>query len=65
MGWIGEAHCIQSIQTGARFTKYLTTILQSSYYNAKVTIDLGRTSYLQNIIRRTQGFFGTIHLQNS
>ena len=26
--------------SGARFTKYLTTILRSSYDNAKVTIDL-------------------------
>ena len=40
----------------ARFTKYLTTILRLSYNNAKVTIDLQRTSNLQNILRRTQGF---------
>jgi len=39
---------------GTRFTKYLTTIL--SYDNAKVTIDLRRTSNLQNILRRAQGF---------
>jgi len=39
-----------------RFTKYLTTILRLSYDNAKVTIDLRRTSDLQNILRRTQGF---------
>ena len=41
---------------GARFTKYLTTILRLSYDNAIVTIDLRRTSNLQNILRRTQGF---------
>jgi len=40
----------------ARFTKYLTTILRLSYDNAKVTIDLRRTSNLQNILRRAQGF---------
>ena len=33
--------------SGARFTKYLTTILRLSYDNAKVTIDLRRTSNLQ------------------
>ena len=38
---------------GARFTKYLTTILRLSYDNAKVTIDLRRTSNLPNILRRT------------
>ena len=42
--------------TRNRFTKYLTTILRLSYDNAKVTIDLRRTSNLQNILRRTQGF---------
>ena len=41
---------------GARFTKYLTTVLRLSYDNAKVTIDLRRTSNLQNILRRAQGF---------
>jgi len=41
---------------GARFTKYLTTFLRLSYDNAKVTIYLRRTSNLQNIIRRAQGF---------
>jgi len=41
---------------GARFTKYLATILRLSYDNAKVTIDLRRTSNLQNIQRRAQGF---------
>jgi len=41
---------------GARFTKYLTTILRLSYDNAKVTINLRRTSNLQNILRRAQGF---------
>ena len=42
---------------GARFTKHLTTVLRLSYDNAKVTIDLRRTSSLQNILRRTQGCF--------
>jgi len=41
---------------GPRFTKYLTTILQLSYDNDNVTIDLRRTSKVQNILRRTQGF---------
>jgi len=41
---------------GARSTKYLTAILRLSYNNSKVTIDLWRTSNLQNILRRTQGF---------
>ena len=31
-------------------------ILRQSYDNAKVTIDLRRTSNLQNILRRAQGF---------
>jgi len=35
----------------ARFTKYLTTILRLSYDNAKVTINLRRTSNLQNILQ--------------
>jgi len=34
----------------------LQNILRQSYDNAKVTIDLRRTSNLQNILRRTQGF---------
>ena len=49
-----RSHTIQG--PGARFTKYLTTILRLSYDNAKVTIDLRRTSNLQNILRRAQGF---------
>ena len=36
--------------SGARFTKYLTAVLRLSYDNAKVTIDLRRTSNLQNIL---------------
>ena len=40
----------------ARFAKYLMIILPLSYDNAKVTIDLRRTTNLQNISRRTQGF---------
>ena len=38
-------------KAGTRFTKYLTTILRLSYDNAKVTIDLRRTSNLQNVLR--------------
>jgi len=41
---------------GARFTKYLTTILRLSYDNAKVAIDLRLTSNLQNVLQRTQSF---------
>jgi len=44
------------IRPGARFTKYLTTILRLSYDNAKVTMDLLRMSNLQNNLRRAQGF---------
>ena len=40
----------------AGFTKYLTIILRLSYDNGKVSIDLRRTSNIQNIPRRTQGF---------
>ena len=36
------------------FSKYLTTILRLPYDNAKLTIDLRRTSNLPNILRRTQ-----------
>ena len=43
----GEKTCLP----GARFTKYLTTVLRLSYDNAKVTINLRRTSNLQNILQ--------------
>ena len=46
----------QDCRRGARFTKYITTILRLSYDNAKVTIDLRRTSNLQNIIQKAQRF---------
>ena len=46
---------------GARLTKYLTTDLRLSYDDAKVTVDLRRTSKLPNILRRPQGM---IYLQN-
>ena len=46
---------VQCLEPAARFTKYLTIILRLSYDNAKVTIDLRRTSNLQNILRRAQG----------
>ena len=42
---------MQRQSPGARFTKYLTTILRVSYDNAKVTINLRRTSNLQNILQ--------------
>jgi len=51
-------------RSGARFTKYLTTILRLSYDNAVVTIDLRRTTNLPN--RLTKGarlFLGMVHLQ--
>jgi len=49
---------------GARFTKYLTTILRLSYDNVKVTIDLRRMSNLQKHPTKGARFFlGTIHLQ--
>jgi len=35
---------LRTNKTEARFTKYLTTILRQSYDNAKVTINLRRTS---------------------
>ena len=35
---------------GPDLQKYLTTILRLSYDNAKVTIDLRRTSNLQNVL---------------
>ena len=51
--------------SGARFIKYLTTILRLPYDNAIVTIDLRQTTNLPN--RLTEGerlFLGMIHLQN-
>jgi len=52
----GPDFCSRPQSCAARFTKYLTTFLRLSYDNAKVTIDLRRTSNLQNIIRRAHGF---------
>ena len=43
----------------------LQNILRLSYEYAKITIDLRRTSNLQNILRRMQDFLGTIYLQRS
>ena len=45
-----------SVVLGPDLQKYLATILRLSYDNAKATIDLRRTSHLQNVLRRTQGF---------
>jgi len=39
-----------------RFTRYLTTILRLSYDNAEVTIDLRRTSNLQNVLQLMESF---------
>jgi len=44
------------LEPAARFTKYLTTIVRLSYDNAEDTIDLRRTSNLQNVLRITQSF---------
>ena len=55
---------VSVLRPGARFTKYLTIILQLSYDNAEVTIDLRRTSNLQDISRRNASLFsGTSHLE--
>ena len=52
-------------KTGARFTKNLRTILQVSYNNAKVTINLRRTSNLQkHLTMNGKLFIGKIHLPN-
>jgi len=48
--------CSKAYWSGARFTKYLTTILRLSYDNAKVTIDLRRMSNLQNILQWMESF---------
>jgi len=56
--------CLQARSPGARFTKYLTTILRLSYDNVKVMIDLRRMSNLQKHPTKGARFFlGTIHLQ--
>ena len=44
------AEFYQIYNSGARFTKYLTTHIRLSYDNAEVTIDWRRTSNLQNIL---------------
>jgi len=52
--FIGHArqrhYLIGCSKTGARFTKYLTTILRLSYHSAKVTIDLRQTSNLLDFL---------------
>jgi len=51
-------------EPGTRFTKYLTTILRSSYDHAEVTIDLRRASNLRKHLARNTGLFSrTVHLQ--
>ena len=47
--------------SGARFAKYLTTVLRLSDDNAKVTIGLRRTYILRKILRTMQG---TIYFHN-
>jgi len=60
-----EIGCWSWKSPGARFTKYLMTILRLSYDNAKVTIDLRRTSNLQKrLTKNSRLFWGTIHLQS-
>jgi len=57
-------YSISMLSTGAHL-QYLTTILRLSCDNAKVTIDLRRTTILPN--RLTNGerlFLGMVHLQN-
>ena len=55
---------VDGCDPGVRFTKYVTTILRLSYDNAKVTIDLRRTSNLQHPTKGARLFLGTIHLQS-
>ena len=56
---------LTALRPGARFTKYLTTILRLSYDNAKVTINLRRTTNLPNRLSNGERLFlGMIHLQN-
>jgi len=61
--FITFAHTVRHSKPGARVAKYLTIVLRLSYDNAKVTIDLRRTSHLQNT-KNARLFSGTIHLQN-
>ena len=44
-------------ELGPDLENILTTVLGLSYDNAKVTIDLRRTSNLPNILRRTRKAF--------
>jgi len=46
--FITFAQTVRHSKPGARLAKYLTIVLRLSYDNAKVTIDLRRTSRLQN-----------------
>ena len=56
---------IERLISGARFTKYLTTILRLSYDNAKVTINLRRTSnFIKQLTINGDLFIGNIHVQN-
>jgi len=49
--WMEGTVLLSGAVRGAPFTKHLTTILRLSYDNAKVTINLRRTSNLQNILQ--------------
>jgi len=59
--------CAQKdVRNGARCTNYLTIILQLSYDNAKVTIDLRRSvvRFTKYLTENAGLFLGTIHLKN-
>jgi len=46
----------QAESSRAQFTRYLTIILRLSYDNAEVTIDLRRTSNLQQKLTKSKAF---------
>jgi len=59
-GW-----CFVKVYGQIKLGPDLQNILRLSYDNAKVTIDLRRTSNLQNILTKgARLFLGTIHLQS-
>ena len=61
---IVDATVHEKCSTGARFTKYLTTVLRLSYDNAKVTIDLRRTSNFTKHLTKDARLFLATNLQN-
>jgi len=57
------ANKLHHYAAGARFTKYLTTVLRLSYDNAIVTIDWRRTTNLPNrLTKDARLFLGMIDL---